>query len=609
MSLGKRATENRTARGYCTRKLAPVVEVVESRLLLATGYGVIAGTAFMDVNDNQVLGDTDPYLPGATIELFQAGSTTPIATQTTDANGGYSFSGLAPGTYIVGEVAPAHTAVSGTQILTQVEPAQRLSGNLIQVTVPASPLALNYNGVNAGTFQVTNNLVNNTPLADSIGPFQVTLGTTPGATDINPGFLSYCLDDLHRLSFQGGEKFPIDTQPITALTNSLTTIPADRAGRIAYLYNHFGNASLNNIQGPALQLAIWELLYDTTPTADFSAGNFQVTGPYAPFTDQTTLNQVLAQATTYFNMSAGKSEAALLLDASPGQTPGQADGSQSMIAEGSFNFANVNVPPSSIAGSVYFDANHDGAKDTGDSPIAGSLIALTGTDQNGNVVKLTTTTDASGAYLFNDLNPGNYSITLLTAPAGFAPGAVTQGTPGNGTIGVNRLLNVGLPAGINGVNNNLGLVVQAVDATGLQLLGIHQQPTRIVLQFNAPLNATLAQDPASYTLIGLGKDETYGTRDDVHYKIASATYNATNATVTLVPATHLNIHYHYVLQYNFAGANSLAPTVTSTSVFGRTSVPYFDIHGTIKPNPPLTAAQAKHNAAVFAKTLAKLGKV
>ena len=614
MSIGERSTFKTSVRGYSTRRLAPMVETVESRQMLAAGFGVIAGTAFIDLKNNDTLDPADPYLTGATIQLFQVGNPTSIASQTTGATGGYSFTGLAPGNYLVSETPPANAQVSGTQVLSQVEPTASVAGNLIQVTVPATPLYLNYNGVLPGHYQVTNDVVDGTATTDSIGPFQVSLGSTLGATDVNPGFLSYCLDDLRRLSFGGGEQFQVNPLPITSAANGTATISADRAGRIAFLFNHFGNASLNNIQGPALQLAIWELLYDTNSTPDFTSGNFQVTGPDQPFTDQTTLNQVLAQATTYFNMSAGKSESAILLDASPSQTPGQLAGSQSMIAEGSFNFANqpftpvIPPTPSSLAGVVYCDANHDGTYDSGDMPIAGALMALTGTDQTGKAIKLTTISDATGAYLFPNLNPGTYSIALLTAPTGLIPANDSQGTPGNGIIQTNRIVNIALPAGLNGMNNDFGLNGQAVSATQLQLLGIHQQTSQIVLQFNGPLNATAAQDPANYSLIGLGKDETYGTADDVRYRVLAATYNPSNATVTLLPSQHLNIHYHYVLQFNLPGVNPCAPAVTSTSVFGRTAVPYFNIHGTIKPNPPLTAAEVQHNAQVVARTLAKLGQ-
>jgi hypothetical protein len=610
MSTGRRPVSHRPDFGYASRRLAPTVEVVESRLMLATGLGVIAGTAFVDGNNNQALDVSEAYLAGAKVQLFQAGGLIPIASQTTGADGGYSFTGLVPGDYVVSETPPTGARVSGTQVQSQVEPAAAIAGNMIRVTVPARSFYLNYNGVLPGGFQVSQELVNGTPETDSIGPFRVSLGTAPGGTDLNAGFLSYCLDDIHRLSFGGGEKFAVRALPITTANNGITEIPADRAGRIAFLYNHFGNASLSNIQGPALQLAIWELLYDTGATHDFSNGNFQIVGPDAPFTDQATLDQVLAQASTYFLASAGKSEAALLLDASPSQTVGQLDGSQSMIAEGSFNFANQPVAlsaTSSLRGLVYCDANHDGRYDTGDMPVAGALMALTGNDGAGNPVKHSTRSDVNGRYGFVCLDAGTYTITLLTAPAGLVPGRDTQGIPGNGSVQVNRIADVALPGGLDGKDNNFGLVGQTVSATRLELLGIHQQPSRIVLHFNGPLNAMRAQDPSSYSLIGLGLDETFGTADDVHYRL-SATYNPAQATVTLQPDQHLNIHRHYVLRLNLPGVNACAPPVASTSVFGRSAVPYFDVHGRIVPNPPLTPSEIRHDALVVARTMSRLGE-
>lgn len=611
MSTGKKTAISLSVRGYRARKLCPTIEVVESRHLLAAGVGVIAGTAFLDLNSNNGIDVNETYLPGATVQLYLAGSATPLATQTTDAHGAYSFTGLTPGDYTVVEIPPAGDTVTGTQILYQLGPASSDAGNKVQVTVPSNPLYLNYYGVLPGVFQVSNNRVNGTNLTDSEGQLQVSLGSAAGATDVNPGFLSYCLDDLHRLTFGGGEQFQVVPKPITSASNGTSTIPADRAGRIAFLYNHFGNASLSNIESPAIQLAIWELLYDTGATPDFSAGNFQVLSPDLPFTDQSTLDQVLTQATAYFNLSAGKSETAILLDASGDAVPGVADGSQSMIAEGSFNFANRPAPPiprSSLAGSVYCDHNLDGLHDAGDQPVAGALIALTGTDQNGVVVKRTFVTGANGAYQFPNLAPGTYTLTLLKAPRGYLPAHDNQGTPGTGITQTNRFLNIALPAGVAGVSNDFGLKGQAVNVTNLQLLGIHQQQSQIVLQFNGPLNEAAARQTANYSLIGLGKDEAFGTADDVRYAITSAAYNASNATVTLTPDAHLNIHYHYLLQFNLPGVNDCAPNVLYTQVFGRTAVPYFDVHGVTQPNPPLTPAQARHNAQVVAATLAKLGR-
>ncbi len=61
------------------------------------------------------------------------------------------------------------------------------------------------------------------------------------------------------------------------------------------------------------------------------------------------------------------------------------------------------IPPSSIAGSVFVDSDQDLVFDRGESPIAGVMITLL--DAAGNVVA-TTTTDASGNYVFQGIRAG-----------------------------------------------------------------------------------------------------------------------------------------------------------------------------------------------------------
>ncbi len=412
------------------------------------------------------------------------------------------------------------------------------------MTVPASPLYLNYNGVQPGTFQVTNDLVNGTPVPDSNGQLQVSLGTAPGATDVNPGFLSYCLDDLHRLTFGGGEQFQVVPKAITAATNGVEPpISADRAGRIAFLYNHFGDSSLNNIQGPGAATGDLGVALRHRPDPRLPGGNFQVVSPDTPFTDQATLDQVLAQASAYFNLSAGKSESALLLDATPFQAAGVANGSQSMIAQGSFNFANTPTTHADARraspGSSTATHNHDGMRDSGDMPIAGASVALTGTDQNGQAVKLDHRPPTPTAPItFRNLTPGVYTITLLTAPPGFVPAVDTQGTPGNGTV-------AGQPVpehharrrASTGWTTTSASKARRSTPTKLQLLGIHHQQSQIVLHFNGPLDAAGRQEPGELHADRPGQGRGLRDRDDVRYSVLSAAYDPSNATVTLTPVS------------------------------------------------------------------------
>ncbi|MDX2031428.1 MAG: SdrD B-like domain-containing protein [Blastocatellia bacterium] len=116
---------------------------------------------------------------------------------------------------------------------------------------------------------------------------------------------------------------------------------------------------------------------------------------------------------------------------------------------------------SSLAGNVYVDGNNNGVKDSGEAGIGGATLTLTGTDSQGAAVALTTTTQASGAYIFSDLNAGTYKVAE-TQPAGYLDGKDALGSAG-GTLGNDLVTNIALAAGVNAVNYNFGEIAGFVD--------------------------------------------------------------------------------------------------------------------------------------------------
>jgi large repetitive protein len=111
--------------------------------------------------------------------------------------------------------------------------------------------------------------------------------------------------------------------------------------------------------------------------------------------------------------------------------------------------------PSSLAGFVYFDVDNDGIKDDSELPIAGVTITLTGTDTSSNAVNRTLKTLADGSYKFDNLAPGNYTITQ-TQPALTIDGKETAGSQGGTTNTNNQIVVANLAQNVNGVNNNFG---------------------------------------------------------------------------------------------------------------------------------------------------------
>jgi hypothetical protein len=119
----------------------------------------------------------------------------------------------------------------------------------------------------------------------------------------------------------------------------------------------------------------------------------------------------------------------------------------------------------SLSGAVYYDANGDGTR-TANSPgnyfdefgIAGVVVTLTGTNDLGESVSLTTTTDDNGLYAFTGLRPGIYALEETQAE-GFADWYDNAGSleGDTGELGEDRIYNIDLTgANRDGTDYNFG---------------------------------------------------------------------------------------------------------------------------------------------------------
>ncbi|MBP2473374.1 putative repeat protein (TIGR01451 family) [Crossiella equi] len=116
------------------------------------------------------------------------------------------------------------------------------------------------------------------------------------------------------------------------------------------------------------------------------------------------------------------------------------------------NFAELAT--GSLAGQVYVDANNNGVRDSGEAPIPGVEVKLTGTDDAGNAVSLTANTDANGQYVFSRLRPGTYAVAE-TQPAAFLDGKDKAGSAG-GTVGADEVTAIPLGLGVAATGYDFG---------------------------------------------------------------------------------------------------------------------------------------------------------
>jgi len=99
---------------------------------------------------------------------------------------------------------------------------------------------------------------------------------------------------------------------------------------------------------------------------------------------------------------------------------------------------------SEISGNVFADVNNNGVFDPAENGILGVELILSGTDIGGNPVTMSVFADIDGAYTFEDVFPGDYTITQVH-PSQFIDGSDAAGTLGGGVS--NDQISVSIPPG------------------------------------------------------------------------------------------------------------------------------------------------------------------
>src|SRR5262249_31776026 len=114
------------------------------------------------------------------------------------------------------------------------------------------------------------------------------------------------------------------------------------------------------------------------------------------------------------------------------------------------NGGTVAPGPGSLTGTVFVDNSASGLPNTG---LGNVTVNLTGVNDLGEVVNVSTTTDMNGNYTFTGLRPGDYTLTASDTQEGFTDERATA-PPNNGTAGTGIVANVTLTSGdtVSGIN-------------------------------------------------------------------------------------------------------------------------------------------------------------
>ncbi|TWT50242.1 Serine-aspartate repeat-containing protein D precursor [Rubripirellula amarantea] len=122
-----------------------------------------------------------------------------------------------------------------------------------------------------------------------------------------------------------------------------------------------------------------------------------------------------------------------------------------------------------LSGLVWHDANNDATKQAGEVGIDGVTVTLSGTDDQGAITNVVTTTSGGGLFSFDNLRPGEYTITqtqpTFTAPSGrdYADGKDRDGSLGTGDASSNdTITSINVTAGQTGTDYRFGELVDSV---------------------------------------------------------------------------------------------------------------------------------------------------
>ena len=533
---------------------------------VATGYlfgelpiAPISGTVYVDRNRNGTLEPVpvDGRIAGVTLTL-RSGSTCAgpvLATTTSDGSGNYGFSGVSAGStvticetqpagYADGTVNPGASATSGAANAITITnlPTAGSAGNhfgeqigsltgSVYVDYSAATPANNNNGVrDAGEAGIANVPV--TLSGTDINGASVSLATTTDASG------NYTFTDLLQ-SGPGGYTVTEGAIPAASGTylqgkdaagtaggsigvQDVTSGIVLPAGGVASGYL-FGELPSATIAGSVYLDRNRNGTLDPTPTDGRIAGVtvrlVQGASCAAGTTLQTT--STAADGSYAFSGVAG-GQNFLLCETQPA---GYAQGTNAAGTNGALGATDTivitNLPAAgstgnvfgeragSLAGNVFLDANDDGLR-AGDAGIAGITITLSGVDGSGAAVNRTTTTDATGAWRFDDVlgaGAGGYTVTEQAAQPVVGGkttlnGKTTAGPSGGTASAVattpSGITSIALAAGVDANENNFAEILP-VALAGTVFIDLNNNGVQ-----NLPGDAGLA----GVTIVVTGTDDT-----------------------------------------------------------------------------------------------------
>ncbi len=382
----------------------------------------ISGFVFIDADADAVrdAGETSG-MTGLTVALTgtdDLGNPVGPTNATTGANGSYSFTNNRPGTYAVTETPPSGVVHIGAQAGSK--------GGDIAGSTRASGVGV----VGAGNLSITN-----IPIVSNDTAANYNFGES------GQGLSGYVYID----------------------SNANGIMDAGEPGILGVQITLSGNTDI----GTSVCVAINP---NPCTISTNASGYFLYSGLPASDVSGYTLTEQLQTVSPLTNYSDGSDNIGTVGGTSRGSAAvkNRFSGITLAVAENGINY-NFGELAARISGTVYYDADNDGAKGGGEAGLSGITVTITGTSVTSSAVNKSAVTDASGNFTLGDLLPANgsgYTLTV-TQPANYADGKKSAGTSGGtaNAAGTRTITAIALGAGANATGYFFGETLGSLSGT------------------------------------------------------------------------------------------------------------------------------------------------
>lgn len=424
-------------------RLSPVVEPLEDRWLPST----IGGLVYFDANNDGIHQPSEPGIAGNTIQLYDSNGNL-LATTVTDSTGHYTFatnptvSPTAETQEVDATFAPARTNMTATQSVAQFNPALGTLTGVEIINNGTLTSDLKVENEDSASATVTGDVNATLSLAaGGLNPVNTTASNsnsaTLAATDGTTSFSGASGRDFGSQSSNGTNDvlFSADSNDLSAFIGT-GSVSLTETARVTSSITGAGN--LLAAVGSQASASV-RVIYHYEAGAPLAPGDYTVVQPgdpsgyvhgletadnVNPLPGSDQLNSIAVQLTNSDSLNNNFGERKL----------------------------------SSLSGTVYSDVNKDGVFDSGDQPLAGVTLNLSGTNDLGQQITGVQQSGADGSYSFTGLRAGNYTISEAP-PAGYLTGTDAAGSLG-GTVTGNSIA-VTVPWSATGTGYNFGEVKES----------------------------------------------------------------------------------------------------------------------------------------------------